>query len=131
MTVTLLGLLLISPTGSGKPFFVFSPTAEANFFSNDLELFEEVVGLVGEKYIYPPDINMNLYEYDQWIINTISEFYGIYYPLMKNYVFDRVLYWKLENSHNFRFSSIFHVLRKRKDVNVLLEAKFFDNFKKN
>jgi len=56
--------------------------------------------LFDAKYIYPPDINMDLYEYDQWIINTISELYGKYYYLIKNYVFDRVLYWKLENSHN-------------------------------
>jgi putative phage-type endonuclease len=56
--------------------------------------------LFDAKYIYPPDINMSLYEYDKWIIDTITQFYGKYYPLMKNYVFDRVLYWKLENSHN-------------------------------
>ena len=43
---------------------------------------------------------MSLYEYDKWIIDTIAQFYGKYYPLMKDYVFDRVLYWKLENSHN-------------------------------
>lgn len=56
--------------------------------------------LFDAKYIYPPDINMDLYEYDKWVIETISQLYGKYYPLMKDYVFDRVLYWKLENSHN-------------------------------
>ena len=34
---------------------LFSPNAEAGFFSNDLELFEEVVDLVGDKYVYAPD----------------------------------------------------------------------------
>ncbi|SVD84361.1 uncharacterized protein METZ01_LOCUS437215, partial [marine metagenome] len=29
--------------------------AEAFFFSNDLELFEEVIDLVGDKYVYTPD----------------------------------------------------------------------------
>ena len=56
--------------------------------------------LFDAKYIYPPSIDMDLYEYDKWIIDTISQLYGKYYPLMKDYVFDRVLYWKLENSHN-------------------------------
>ena len=56
--------------------------------------------LFDAKYIYPPDINMSLFEYDQWVLETISQLYGKYYPIMKDYVFDRVLYWKLENSHN-------------------------------
>ena len=55
VTTTLLWLILIFPTGSEKPFYTFLPTAEAGFFSNDLELFKEVVDLVGDKYIYPPN----------------------------------------------------------------------------
>jgi len=55
VTAMFLGLFLILPLWSGKP-FSFSPfNAEAGFFSNDLELFKEVVDLVGDKYIYPPD----------------------------------------------------------------------------
>ncbi len=30
-------------------------TADAGFFNNDLEIFEEVMDLVSEKYVYPPD----------------------------------------------------------------------------
>jgi C-terminal processing protease CtpA/Prc len=30
-------------------------TADAGFFNNDLETFEEVIDLVSEKYVYPPD----------------------------------------------------------------------------
>ena len=56
--------------------------------------------LFDAKYIYPPSINMTLFEYDQWILDTISNLHKKYYQLTKNYVFDRVLYWKLENSHN-------------------------------
>ena len=29
--------------------------ADAGFFSNDLEVFEEIMDLVSDKYIYPPD----------------------------------------------------------------------------
>ncbi len=33
----------------------FKRTANAGFFNSDLEIFEEVVDLVSEKYVYPPD----------------------------------------------------------------------------
>lgn len=33
----------------------FQGTANAGFFNNDLEIFEEVIGLVSEKYVYPPN----------------------------------------------------------------------------
>jgi carboxyl-terminal processing protease len=33
----------------------FQGTANAGFFNNDLETFEEVIDLVSEKYVYPPD----------------------------------------------------------------------------
>ncbi len=54
-TATLIGLFLLLPTGPDRPVSVLLPTAEAGFFSNDLELFEEVVNLVRDKYVYPPD----------------------------------------------------------------------------
>ncbi len=55
LALIVLGALFLSPSGllqSGKS--VFSQ-ADAGFFSRDLELFEEVVGLVSSKYVYPPD----------------------------------------------------------------------------
>ena len=55
VTAALMCLLLMLPAGSGNLFSAFSPSAEAGFFSNDLELFKEVVDLVGDKYIYPPN----------------------------------------------------------------------------
>ena len=55
MTATLLGLLFLFPVGNREPVHIFSPVAEAGFFSSDLELFEEVLDLVGNKYVYAPD----------------------------------------------------------------------------
>ncbi len=40
-------------TGSNSPYI--SSTAHAGFFNNDLEIFEEIVDLVAEKYVYSPD----------------------------------------------------------------------------
>ena len=55
VTATLLGLLLLFPVGNRESVHTFSPVAEAGFFSSDLELFEEVLDLVGNKYVYAPD----------------------------------------------------------------------------
>jgi len=55
LTAALLGLFLLFPAGWTNLGPVFFPNAEAGFFSNDLELFEEVVDLVGDKYVYAPD----------------------------------------------------------------------------
>ena len=55
LTAALLGLFLFFPAGWTNLGPVFFPNAEAGFFSNDLELFEEVVDLVGDKYVYAPD----------------------------------------------------------------------------
>jgi len=55
LTAALLGLFLLFPAGGTNLGPAFFPNAEAGFFSNDLELFEEVVDLVGDKYVYAPD----------------------------------------------------------------------------
>ena len=55
LTAALLGLFLLFPAGWKNLGSAFFPNAEAGFFSNDLELFEEVVDLVGDKYVYAPD----------------------------------------------------------------------------
>ena len=55
LTAALLGLFLLFPPGGTNLGPAFFPNAEAGFFSNDLELFEEVVDLVGDKYVYAPD----------------------------------------------------------------------------
>lgn len=73
VTATLLGLLLLLPAGSEKPFFTFLPTAEAGFFSNDLELFKEVVDLVGDKYIYPPNYKKMFMASIQEMVETLDD----------------------------------------------------------
>tara|TARA_B110000208_G_C11798674_1_gene440830 strand:- start:4481 stop:5740 length:1260 start_codon:yes stop_codon:yes gene_type:complete len=54
------------------------------------------------KYIYPDDINMNCYQYDQWVLNIMTNFHNSEY--YNDYVFDKVLYWKLKKSHNIVIS---------------------------
>ena len=58
--------------------------------------------LFDAKYIYPKDINISTFEYDQWILSNIDNLYRDHRELMKNYVFDRVLYWKLTDCHNVK-----------------------------
>ncbi len=54
VAVVFAGILLFSPTvlKSDNPWV---PKAHAGFFNDDLELFDEVVDLIAEKYVYPPD----------------------------------------------------------------------------
>ena len=54
------------------------------------------------KYIYPKDVNISLFEYDQWILKNIDSLYRDHKELMKDYVFDRILYWKLTDCHNVK-----------------------------
>ncbi|MFQ5449259.1 MAG: S41 family peptidase [Nitrospinaceae bacterium] len=53
--IVLLSILFAGPIGNWQPNGSFLPTAQAGFFNNDLELFDEVVDLVSEKFVYPPD----------------------------------------------------------------------------
>lgn len=53
------------------------------------------------KYIYPPKLTFTEDEYLEWA-KDMSENYRKYYPeLDKDYYFDKVLFWKLESSHNY------------------------------
>lgn len=49
------------------------------------------------KFIYPDRIEMTPLELDQWIMNKIEEIK--YKDKYKNYCVDRVIYWRLQNSH--------------------------------
>jgi len=53
LTALFLGLFLLLPGPSGD--VQFSNTAQAGFFNSDLEIFEEVVGLVADHYVYAPN----------------------------------------------------------------------------
>lgn len=52
------------------------------------------------KYIYPPTILMTPSEYDNWTTETIKNLSTLYPDLVKDYTFSRVVYWKLQLSHN-------------------------------
>ena len=58
--------------------------------------------LFDAKYIYPKSINMSQYEYDQWLLDEIPNLYKNHSDLMEDYVFDRVLYWKITVCHNVK-----------------------------
>ena len=52
------------------------------------------------KYIYPPTILLNESEYKNWINNTIQNLSTLYPELIIEYKFSRIVYWKLQSSHN-------------------------------
>ena len=58
--------------------------------------------LFDAKYIYPEDVNKSILEYDLWLLDEVTNLHRKYPDLMKNYVFDRVLYWKLTVCHNVK-----------------------------
>lgn len=47
-------------------------------------------------FIYPPSIEMNPFDCDQWILSTLENLHNTH-PL---FVFDKIIYWRLNNSHN-------------------------------
>ena len=58
--------------------------------------------LFDAKYIYPKNINMSNHNYDYWLLDEISNLHKKYPKLMKDYVFDRIIYWKLRSCHNVK-----------------------------
>jgi putative phage-type endonuclease len=52
------------------------------------------------KYIYPPTILMNESEYKLWIDTTIKNLHSLYPELISEYRYNKVVYWKLQSSHN-------------------------------
>jgi carboxyl-terminal processing protease len=55
LTVVLLTLLFVFPSGLPRVGKLMVPDAHAGFFNDDLELFDEVIDLIAEKYVYPPN----------------------------------------------------------------------------
>jgi carboxyl-terminal processing protease len=55
ITTVLLGFLLLVPLDSKNHLGTFQTVTEAGFFDNELNLFEEVIDLVGDKYFYTPN----------------------------------------------------------------------------
>ena len=52
------------------------------------------------KYIMPRRLDMSEHEYDLWLIKMMDEFKILYPDIHNNYYFYRIVYWKLESSHN-------------------------------
>ncbi len=53
--VVLLTVLFVFPSGNSWMENPLVPEAHAGFFNKDLELFDEVIDLIADKYVYPPD----------------------------------------------------------------------------
>jgi putative phage-type endonuclease len=51
-------------------------------------------------FIYPPKLNLNENEYDDWVIHILSNWKELYKEIADKYYFDKIVYWKLESSHN-------------------------------
>ena len=55
IAIVFIGALLLSPSGFQSDEKSLLKSAHAGFFSNELEIFEEVMDLVSDRYVYPPD----------------------------------------------------------------------------
>lgn len=52
------------------------------------------------KFIYPPRLDMTTQQYDEFIAKTMSELNTKHKELVEEYYFHKIIYWKLEQSHN-------------------------------
>ncbi len=50
-------------------------------------------------YIYPPRLNMNESQYQDWVLSTLSTWKTDYPERAETFYFDKVLYWKIKNAH--------------------------------
>lgn len=74
------------------------------------------------KYIYPSHLDMTLDDYNKWVKYMINNYQKHYPELVDKYYFDKVLYWKLESSHNL-------IIRRDKEwfnINLLKLKNFWD-----
>lgn len=52
------------------------------------------------KFIYPPRLDMTEKQYDEWFIKTMNNLHIENPELVKTHYFHKIIYWKLEQSHN-------------------------------
>ena len=71
------------------------------------------------KFIYPPRLDMTSQQYDEWISKTMSELNTKYTDIVNDNYFHKIIYWKLEQSHNQEikrdrvlFASILPILKQ-------------------
>jgi len=57
------------------------------------------ISVFNAKYIYPHSLDMNVIEYENWILSQIYSLQTVNSELARDYVFDRVIYWKLDDCH--------------------------------
>jgi putative phage-type endonuclease len=52
------------------------------------------------KYIMPSRLDMNINQYNDFILKTFEDYKNLYPEIYENYTFNKIIYWKLEKSHN-------------------------------
>ena len=52
------------------------------------------------KYIIPHRLDMDDNQYNEWILKILDESNILYPDIHNNYYFNKIIYWKLEKSHN-------------------------------
>jgi putative phage-type endonuclease len=52
------------------------------------------------KYIIPKRLDMDESQYDNWTTKMLDQYKTLYPDIAKDYYFYRIIYWKLEMSHN-------------------------------
>jgi len=52
------------------------------------------------KYIIPKRLDMDSEQYNTWTLKMLDEYKELYPDISKDYYFYRIIYWKLEMSHN-------------------------------
>jgi putative phage-type endonuclease len=71
------------------------------------------------KYIIPKRLDMDDVQYESWSLEMLDKYKELYPEISKDYYFYRIIYWKLESSHNVEivrddkfFSSILPILKE-------------------
>ena len=90
------------------------------------------------KYIIPKRLDMDENQYNEWTLKMLDQYKTLYPEISKDYYFYRIIYWKLNKSHNVAikkdnvfFSKILPILKDtwekiiyyRKNQNKLQELK--------
>ena len=52
------------------------------------------------KYIMPKRLDMDDSQYNNWVIKMMDQYKILYPDIAKDYYFYRIIYWKLDSSHN-------------------------------
>ncbi len=71
------------------------------------------------KYIIPKRLDLDEAQYEAWTLEMLDKYKELYPDIAKDYYFYRIIYWKLESSHNVEivrddkfFSSVLPILKE-------------------